>query len=246
MRDNTDCLRLSMWSGPRNISTALMYSFRGRSDTRVFDEPLYGHYLRVTDAEHPGEEEVLAAMDTDGERVVREVLLGPCDVGVLFFKNMAHHLTNLDRDFLNQVTNLLLTRHPREMLLSLINQIPQPTLRDTGLREQGELLDIVLSQGKTPVVLDAKEVLLNPKGVLKEVCERLELPFEEAMLSWPAGPKPEDGVWAKHWYEGVHASTSFAPYRPKDEPFPERLEPLLAECLTYYERLSAYTVRANG
>ncbi len=234
-----------MWSGPRNISTALMYSFRQRSDTRVFDEPLYGHYLHVTDAVHPGEKEVLRTMDTDGEHVVRDILLGPCDKNVRFYKNMAHHLTDLNRDFLNQVTNLLLTRHPREMLLSLINQLPQPTLRDTGLREQGELLDIILGQGKTPIVLDAKEVLLNPKGVLGEVCERLELPFEAAVLSWPAGPKPEDGVWAKYWYAGVHASTSFAPYRPKDEPFPERLEPLLEECLTYYERLSAYTIRAN-
>ena len=171
-----------------------MYSFsQTRSDTRVFDEPLYGHYLRVTDAAHPGEEEVLAAMDTDGERVVREVLLGPCDAGVLFFKNMAHHLTDLDRDFLGEVTNLLLTRHPREMLLSLVNQLPQPTLRDTGLREQVEILNVILEQGKTPVVLNAKEVLLNPEGVLKEVCKRLELPFEAAMLSWPAGPKPEDG-----------------------------------------------------
>ena len=241
-----NCLRLSMWSGPRNISTALMYSFRERSDTRVFDEPLYGHYLHVTDAEHPGEEEVLRAMDTDGERVVRDVLLGPCDTKVRFYKNMAHHLTNLNRDFLGEITNLLLIRDPREMLLSLINQLPQPTLRDTGLREQVEILEHILAQDKTPVVLDAKEVLLNPEGVLREACKRLELPFEEGMLSWPAGPKPEDGVWAKYWYDNVHASTSFAPYRPKDEPFPERLQPLLDECEALYERLSAYAIRADA
>ncbi len=235
-----------MWSGPRNISTALMYSFRQRSDTQVFDEPLYGHYLNVTDAQHPGEEEVLRTMDTDGERVVREVLLGPCDAPVRFFKNMAHHLTNLNRDFLDDVTNLLLTRDPKEMLLSLISQIPQPTLRDTGLEEQTELLDLILEQGKAPVVLDAKEVLLDPRGVLKEACRRLELPFESAMLSWPAGPKPEDGVWAKYWYDSVHASTSFAPYRPKNAPFPERLEPLLEACQPLYERLFAHAIRADS
>ena len=240
-----DCLRVSMWSGPRNISTALMYSFRQRSDTRVFDEPLYGHYLHVTDAAHPGEKEVLKAMDTDGERVVRDVLLGSCDAPVRFFKNMAHHLTDLNRDVLGEVTNLLLTRDPREMLLSLTNQIPQPTLRDTGLKEQEEILGRILAQGKTPVVLDAKEVLLDPEGVLREVCQRLGLPFEEAMLSWPSGPKPEDGVWARYWYGSVHASTSFAPYNPKNEPFPTQLEPLLEECRMYYQRLSAYVIRAE-
>ena len=234
-----------MWSGPRNISTALMYSFRERSDTRVFDEPLYGHYLRVTDAVHPGEEEVLRVMDRDGERVVRDVLLGSCDTDVRFYKNMAHHLTNLNRDFLGEVTNLLLTRDPREMLLSLVNQLPQPTLRDTGLKEQVEILEVMLGRDETPVVLDAKEVLLNPRGVLEEVCRRLELPFEEGMLSWSAGPKPEDGVWAKYWYDSVHASTSFAPHRPKDEPLPERLGYLLEECEGYYERLSAHVIRAD-
>ena len=239
-----DCLRLSMWSGPRNISTALMYSFRQRSDTRVFDEPLYGHYLHTSEAVHPGEEEVLETMDNDGERVVREVLLGPCEREVVFFKNMAHHLPGLNSSFLGELTNLLLTRDPREMLLSLTHQLPHPVLRDTGLKEQLEILEFVLEQGQTPLVIDAKEVLLNPEKILREVCRRLGLPFERAMLTWPAGPKPEDGVWAKHWYGSVHASTSFAPYRPKDEPFPERLQPLLDECMDYYERLSPYVIRA--
>ena len=243
MLERTNCLRLSMWSGPRNISTALMYSFRQRSDTRVFDEPLYGHYLHTSEAVHPGEEEVLKAMDNNGERVVREVLLGPCDKPVFFFKNMAHHLPGLNPDFLGALTNLLLIRDPSEMLLSLINQLPQPVLRDTGLKEQLEILEFTLESGQTPLVIEAKEVLLNPEGVLKEVCKRLGLPFERQMLTWPAGPKPEDGVWAKYWYDNVRASTSFAPYRPKDEPFPQHLAPLLEECLFYYERLSAYAIR---
>ena len=240
-----ECLRLSVWSGPRNISTALMYSFRERTDTVVVDEPLYGHYLQATGAAHPGREEVLAAMDTDGARVVREVLLGPCEKPVLFFKNMAHHLRGLDRSFLGELTHVLLTRDPREMLLSLVKKLPEPTLRDTGLEEQTEILEVVLSQGRVPVVLEAKTVLTNPEAVLREACKRLGLPFESGMLRWPAGPKPEDGVWAKHWYDSVHQSTSFAPYEPKDEPLPERLEPLLARCLPLYEHLSAYAVRAE-
>ena len=206
------------------------------------DEPLYGHYIATAGPGHPGEEEVLRTMDRDGERVVREVILGPCNRPVHFFKNMAHHLRGLDRGFLGRVTNALLIRDPRGMLPSLAKQLPSPTLRDTGLPEQIEILDCMLRGGTEPVVLDAKELLLDPPGVLRSACERLGIPFDEAMLSWPAGPKQEDGIWAKHWYENVHASTDFEPYSSGEEPFPERLEPLLEECLPLYERLRGYAV----
>ena len=241
-----DCLRLSVWSGPRNVSTALMYSFRQRSDTVVVDEPLYGHYLKVTGADHPGDDEVMAAMDCDGERVVREVILGPCERPVLFMKNMAHHLVMLDRSFISRITNVLLIRDPREMLPSLAEQLPDPTLRDTGLAKQAEILDLILGRGEVPVVLDAKHLLLDPPGVLRCACEKLGIPFEETMLSWPPGPKPEDGVWARHWYHSVHSSTAFAPYRPKTEPFPERLEPLLQECRPFYDRLLRFAIKTTG
>lgn len=236
---------MSVWSGPRNVSTALMYSFRQRTDTVVVDEPLYGHYLRSTGADHPGAREVMEVMDGDGERVVREVILGPCERPVHFFKNMAHHLPGLDPSFLERITNVLLIRDPKEMLPSLINQIPSPTLRDTGLREQIEILDSILARGERPVVLDARELLLDPPGVLRRTCTTLGISFETAMLSWPAGPKPEDGVWAKHWYHNVHASTGFSPYRPHTEPFPERLKPLLKDCLPLYERMREYAIVAG-
>ena len=242
----TDCLKLSVWSGPRNVSTALMYAFRQRPDALVVDEPLYGHYLAVTGANHPGDDEVMAAMDTNGERVVREVLLWPCERPVHFFKNMAHHLTGLDRGFLGDITNVLLTRDPAEMLPSLARQLPEPTLRDTGLLQQAEILDHVLRHGGDPVVLDARELLLDPGGVLKQMCERLGIPFYEAMLRWPAGPKPEDGVWARHWYANVHASTGFSAYRPKSDAFPEKLVPLLDECRPLYERLKRYAIPAEA
>jgi hypothetical protein len=242
----SDCLRLSVWSGPRNVSTALMYSFRQRPDTVVVDEPLYGHYLRVTGAAHPGEKEVMAAMDCDGERVVREVILGPCERQILFMKNMAHHLVELDRNFLNYITNVLLIRDPEEMLPSLARQLPNPTLRDTGLAQQAEILDLILDKDAEPVVLDAKYLLLDPPGTLERACKKLGIPFESSMLSWPAGPKPEDGVWARYWYDGVHSSTAFAPYRPKTEPFPERLEPLLRECRPFYERLRRFAITTTA
>jgi len=238
------CLRLSVWSGPRNVSTALMYSFRQRTDTVVVDEPLYGHYLSTTGAEHPGAGEIMAVMDEDGERVVREVILGPCERPIHFFKNMAHHLPGLAPGFLDHITNVLLVRDPTEMLPSLAEQLSSPTMRDTGLREQAGILDAILSRSKEPVVLDARELLLDPPSVLRSACFRLGIPFEDAMLSWPAGPKPEDGVWARHWYHNVHASTGFAPYRPHTAPFPERLKPLLQECLPIYERLHDYAIRA--
>lgn len=222
-----------------------MYSFRQRPDTLVVDEPLYGHYLKVSRAGHPGDEEVLAAMDTDGERVVRETILGPCERPVHFFKNMAHHLTDLDPGFLDGITNVLLTRDPAEMLPSLAAQLPNPTMRDTGLLQQVEILDHVLNLGDDPVVLDAKQLLLDPPGVLRRACEKLGLPFYEEMLRWPAGPKPEDGIWAKHWYANVHASTGFSAYRPKTDDFPERLTPLLEECAPLYERLRERAIPAR-
>jgi hypothetical protein len=237
----SDCLRLSVWSGPRNVSTALMYSFRQRSDTMVVDEPLYGNYLQSTGAEHPGAREVLDAMDNDGERVVREVILGPCGRPIHFFKNMAHHLPGLAPGFLDSITNVLLIRDPTEMLPSLATQLNSPTLRDTGLREQNVILDSILVRGEKPLVLDARELLLDPPGVLRRACAGLGIPFEDAMLSWPAGPKPEDGVWARYWYHNVHASTGFAPYSPPEDRFPARLEPLLEECLPLYRRLRRFS-----
>ncbi len=234
--------RISVWSGPRNISTALMYSFRQRSDTLVVDEPLYGHYLSTTDAPHPGKDEVLAHMETSGERVVRETLLGTYVKPVVMFKNMAHHLAGLDRAFLAELENVLLIRDPEEMLPSLAVQLPEPVLRDTGLEEQVEILEATLAAGQTPVVLEARLLLENPESVLRELCGRLGLAFEPAMLTWKAGPKPEDGVWAKHWYDNLHVSTGFAPYTPKTASFPERLGPLLEVSRPLYDRLKGYVL----
>ncbi len=238
-------LRLNIWSGPRNVSTALMYAFAQRSDTRVVDEPLYAHYLRVSGAHHPGRDEVLAAQDSDGERVVRDVILGPCDRPVIVFKQMAHHLVALDRAFLAHTANAILTRDPREMLPSLRENIPIPTLRDAGYAVQTELLEQLRALGPEPPVLDARDVQTNPRAVLGELCRRIGVRFEDAMLSWKPGPRPEDGVWAKHWYKNVHRSRGFEPYREKTAPFPKELEPLLAECRPHYEALARVAIRAS-
>ena len=236
--------RICLWSGPRNVSTALMYAFAQRSDTHVLDEPLYAHYLHNTDraAAHPDSAAVMASMSTDGAAVIREVILGPCEKPVLFMKQMAHHLIHIDLTFLQQTLNVFLIRDPREMLPSLMKVIGVPTLADTGLKTQHDLFLDLRAIGQSPSVLDARLLLESPSGVLCQLCERLGLPFEAEMLTWEAGGNPADGVWAKYWYQNVHRSTSFAPYRPKSEPFPVELAGILEECLGYYEVLRAAAI----
>ncbi len=236
---------ICLWSGPRNVSTALMYSFAQRDDISVIDEPLYGHYLRVTAAPHPGRDQVVAAMNCDGDAVMRELLAQQRESPQrLFIKHMAHHLVDIDLGFLQQTTNVFLIRDPLEMLPSLIIQVPAAELADTGLQRQWQLYSELVEAGQQPAVIDSRELLLDPEGVLIALCGHLGLDFSAAMLSWPAGPREEDGVWAPHWYHAVHKSTGFATYRPKSE-FPDHLQPLLAECQPWYERLFAGAIRAR-
>lgn len=239
-------LRINLWSGPRNVSTALMYSFAQRPDTQVFDEPLYAHYLRVTGIEHPGRDEVLAAQEADGERVVQDVILADYAQPVVFFKQMAHHLVELDHAFLYECANVLLIRDPAEVLTTLVRQLPEPRLADLGLALQRELHDELAARGQVPPVLDAKELLLDPEGVLRRLCGRLGIAFHREMLTWPAGPRPEDGVWARHWYQGVHRSTGFAPYRAKTEPPPAHVLPVLEQSLPHYQALRSHALEAHG
>jgi len=238
--------RICLWSGPRNVSTALMYSFAQRSDCIVFDEPLYAHYLSKTPARayHPGAEEVIATMENDGQKVVRGLILGDFDRPVVFFKHMTHHLVELDLGFLSRTVNVLLTRDPLDMLPSYAAQVEKPSLLDVGYKQHIELLKYLQSIGQDPPVLDSKQILLNPKKVLVELCSRIGIPFEDAMLSWRAGARPEDGSWARYWYKSVHESTGFGKYVQKSEPFPESLKLLLEECRPYYEQLNAMAIKA--
>ena len=238
--------RIALWSGPRNISTALMYAFAQRPDVTVVDEPLYAHYLSTTPARqyHPGAEAVIAAQEPDWRQVVESVLFGPYDTPIVFFKSMTHHLVNLEWDFLLELTNVLLTRDPLDMLPSYAQNVQQPTLQDTGYADHLRLLDYLEQHGRTPPILEAKQVLQNPPGVLARLCGALGIAFDPAMLRWPAGPRAEDGVWAPYWYASVHRSTGFQPYASKTEPFPERLKPLLAECQPYYARLAERALQA--
>jgi hypothetical protein len=235
-------LRICLWSGPRNVSTALMYSFAQRSDTAVVDEPLYGHYLRVSGARHPGRAEVLASMDTDGDRVMRLLIGDAPPKPVLFMKHMAHHLTQVGDGFLALTAHVLLIRDPRDMLTSLTRQLPDAKLADTGLERQCRLLAQLRSLGQAPPVIDAQRLLGDPARILATLCSRLGLAFEPAMLHWPAGPKPYDGVWARHWYDNVHRSTGFESRPRSRDALPERLLPLLTECRPHYDELFACAI----
>ena len=234
--------RINLISGPRNISTALMYSFRSRADTTVVDEPLYGHYLRVTGLDYPGRDYILAASQTDGAAAIRDSILGPCPTPILFVKNMAHHIVGvgLPTSFLNEVVNVFLIRNPDDMLTSLIRGLPSPTALQTGLPQQCELLERIAD----PVVFDAADVLCDPARTLQRLCERVGISWDEAMLSWPPGPKPEDNVQAPYWYARVHQTVGFEPYRPKNETVPAALNGVLAECRAHYDRLAAHAIRA--
>lgn len=235
-------VRINMWSSPRNLSTAMMYAWRQRQDTTVFDEPLYAHYLRVSGREHPGRTDVLAAQNPQGREVVRDLLLGTHDTPVVFFKQMAKHLVELDREFMTQGHNVLLTREPHDMLTSLQRKVPDATLADTGFVELCEILDDLLAHGTTPVVVDTKRLLEDPRRVLHTLCERLDLPWEDAMLTWPSGPKLEDGVWAQHWYDGVHKSTGWKPWAPKNAALTPAVRPVLDQAMPLYERLLPHCI----
>ncbi|MFK7957189.1 MAG: hypothetical protein AB8B96_13925 [Lysobacterales bacterium] len=234
------CKRICLWSGPRNVSTAVLYAFHQRADTHAVDEPLYGHYLRYSGAPHPHAPELVNQLDCDGSRVLRDVVLAPWEKPLLFLKMMAHHLPGLDDGFLDQTIGVILTRQPREVLATLSIQIPEATMADAGYDQQVRLLE----RYPDMPVLDARELLLDPAAVLKALCQRIDIAFDPAMLSWPAGEKTCDGPWAPHWYHNVHQSTGFAPYNPSKKVMPESLEPLLAECQPLYQTLLAQAIRA--
>lgn len=238
--------RIAMWSGPRNISTAMLRSWGNRADTIVCDEPLYAHYLAQTGLQHPGAADTLAAHESDWRAVVKG-LTGPLSPGktVSYQKHMAHHLLpQIELGWLDELSNCLLIREPKEMLTSLLEFLPEPCLADTGLPQQATILAHVRERtGQQPPIVDAVDVLNQPQEMLAKICQAVGVPFDEAMLSWPAGPRDTDGAWGKYWYEKVYQTTSFSPYRPKNASVPTHLQGLLSECEQIYGQLHQLRMR---
>jgi Sulfotransferase domain len=224
-----------MWSGPRNISTAMMRSFGSRADTVVVDEPLYAHYLAATGIDHPARKEILISQPTRWEDVAA-ALTGPVpgDPPVYYQKHMTHHLLpGIGRDWLGALTHAFLIRDPEHVVASYARVRGKPTLEDLGYPQQ---VEIYRAYGG-PVV-DAADVLRDPPGTLRRLCDGLGIGFDPAMLTWAPGPRATDGVWAPHWYAAVRASTGFAPYAPSPADVPVRLRPLVDAARPYYDELA--------
>jgi len=234
-------LRLAMWSGPRNISTAMMRAFENRPDCRVSDESLYGAWLKMSGEAHPMRGEVVEAMDTDWRSVV-ETLTGPVPDGapLWYQKHMTHHILPemMDTGWLSKLTHVFLIRDPRHVVASYLDKRDTVSPKDIGVPQQQAIYDFVVGRvGQDPPVIDSGEFLTDPEGHLRALCERLHIPFSNEMLSWPAGPRESDGVWAPHWYQKVRETTGFGP-PPGDPPALEgRAAAVAAACLPRYRQL---------
>jgi Sulfotransferase domain len=239
-------VRVAMWSGPRNISTAMMRAWGNRADAFVIDEPFYVYYLSATGKKHPSSEEVIATGETDWLRIIAQ-LTGPIPNGkrIFFQKQMAHHLLpEVDREWLGAITNCFLIREPREVIASYVKKREDPTLQDLGFMQQVEIFDFVRTRVKTtPPVLDAKDVLENPERMLRLLCDAIGVEFSESMLSWSPGLRETDGIWARHWYGEVAKTASFQPYRPSHAKVPAHLREIHDRCRECYDRLYEYRLR---
>ncbi len=238
----TAVARIAMWSGPRTISTALMRAWENRPDTVVVDEPLYGFYLARSGVPHPGRDEIIASMPTGWPEVLDQLRSAPLPPGktVYYQKHMTHHLLpEVDRGALRGLRHAFLIRDPRQLLASYARVRTEPVLADLGLEQQLEIFRLVGG----PVV-DAADILRQPKPVLAALCDALGVRFDPAMLSWPAGPRPTDGAWARYWYDGVRKSTGFGPYREPSVDLPAALEPLARQGQPFYDEMYAQRLTA--
>lgn len=239
-------IRIAAWSGPRNISTAMMRAWENRADAWVVDEPFYAHYLAATGLDHPGRDEVIAAGETDAPRVIA-ALTGPLPAGrtVHYQKHMTHHLLpGIATGWFAGLRHAFLIRDPREVLLSYVKSRPSVTADDIGVPRQAEIHALVrASVDPDPVVIDAGDFLKAPEAQLRAWCARLGIEFDAAMLHWPAGPRATDGVWAPYWYDAVLRSTGFEPWRERDRRVPEEHRAVIETCMPLYEALYAKRLR---
>lgn len=236
-------MKIAMWSGPRNLSTAMMYAFAARGDCAVWDEPFYAAYLKATGIEHPMRDQIIAAHESDPEKVaqgcVGEI---PHEQSHFYQKHMTlHMIPEFDRGFMRALTNVFLIRHPARVVASYAKKREGPTLQDIGFVQQAELFDQVADwSGEAPLVIDSADIRANPEAALKTLCSELGLLFTDKMLTWPAGPKPFDGIWAPHWYGAVHRSTGFEDPEGPLPDLPPEYQDIVDQALPYYERLASF------
>jgi hypothetical protein len=238
-------IRVAMWSGPRNISTAMMRSWENRPDCVVIDEPLYAYFLDYSGRDDPGRDEIIAAGTTDWREVVRE-LTGPVpgEPAVFYQKQMPHHLTpEMDLDWVDGLRNALLIREPHEVVASYSKGRSDLVREDLGLVQQVALFDRLRAEGTEVPVIDAADFLRDPEGYLRWLCDWLGIDFTDRMLHWPQGSRDTDGVWASHWYAAVEKSTGFAPYQPREVRLEGETLRLAEQSVADYEYLAAHRLR---
>jgi len=225
---------INLISGPRNVSTALMYSFAQRNDTLVIDEPFYGYYLRLTGIIHPGRKRIMNSMSSDIEEVTKDLLNQNHGKKIIFVKNMAHHHIHVDEQFLRSVKNVFLIRNPAELLVSFSKVIKDPTLDDIGVKKSWELYHQLINADEAPVVIDSGELLKDPELILEKLCKTIGISYEVNMQTWPAGSRKEDGIWAEYWYHNLHKSTGFIKSEPKEVEVPDELRSVCNEAMGFY------------
>ncbi|MEM7298906.1 MAG: sulfotransferase family protein [Bacteroidota bacterium] len=229
---------INLISGPRNISTALMYSFAQRTDTKVIDEPFYAHYLVKTRIDHPGKEETIASMSSEVDEILGQIQELSNEYDIVFLKNMAHHHIDMEWDYLLDMQNVFLIRDPKQLIASFAQVIPHPTMQDIGLKLEAELQQFLREKGHAnPIVIDSNDVLPNPENGLQQLCNKLGIAFDQNMLHWEEGPIKEDGAWAEYWYKNVHNSTGFVKQKTSERPLPDHCVELYQEALPYYNKL---------
>ena len=237
--------RIAMWSGPRNLSTAMMRSFGARADCAVSDEPFYAAYLKATGLDHPMRDAVLASQKQDAAQVAKD-LLGPVPGGkpLWYQKHMSHHMIEgFPLDWMDQVTNVFLLRSPERVLASYAQKRESVTLADVGFEGQAMLFERVADRlGHAPVVVEAEDIRRDPRGTLAALCTAIDLPFDEAMLSWAPGQHADDGVWAPHWYGAIFSTTGFAPPDERAVTLPEHLRVIAEAARPFYERMRAFKI----
>ena len=236
-----------MWSGPRNLSTAMMRSFGSRADTVVTDEPFYGAYLKDSGADQPIREEVIASMDCDWASIAR-TLSGPASAPVWYQKHMAHHMVGpFAYDDLPGFRHAFLIRDPARVIASYANKRVTVTLADLGFENQLAYFEREADRlGHAPPVIDSADVLAEPEGMLRLLCSALDIPWDAAMLTWEAGRRATDGIWASHWYERVEASTGFGPVEESGPVISDSSADVLAACQPYFDRLKAHAIRPTA
>ncbi len=235
--------RLNLISSPRNLSTALMYSFAQREDTKVIDEPFYAHYLSCTDINHPGKKEVLQSLSQNADEIIKEVIFAEYASDVLFVKNMTSHIIEMDERFLNRLTNIFYIRNPSQIIASYAKVVNMPSASEIGTVRQCELFMKLKKAGNNPVVFDSGELLKNPEKAIKKLCAACDIPFNNKMMSWSTGGIPEDGVWAKYWYENVHLSTGFKKQKTSLRVLPQKLVPLYEYLNPFYQKMYSFSIK---